>query len=229
MAREKLPHGGQRKPFCAEDEALAQAYAATGNITRAAQIMEEAGVYSPSGAVDRFESSPVVQRVQEIIRTKFAEGGISSQRTMIELARVAFSSAKDMFDENGDLIPVHKMTDDTAASIASIDVETRWEGKGSDAVPVIVKKYRRADKMAALGILAKHFKIVGDEGDGVNALASALADRLKNARRRAVEVPPDVEDARMVQPRAVMLAPEVPEFLEFPEPLPVENDDEDLY
>ena len=209
-----------RKPFNENDEALAQAYAATGNVNRAMKAAEEAGLYAPGGARDRFESAPVVQRVQEIIRTKFAESGISSQRTMIELARVAYSSAKDMFDENGDLLPVHKMSDDTAASIASIDVETRWEGKGDNAVPVIVRKYRRADKMAALGILAKHFKIVGDEGDGVNALASALADRLKNARRRALE-PQDVEDARMVEPRAVVLADEAQ--------LVQENDDEDLY
>ncbi len=36
-------------------------------------------------------------------------------------------------------------------------------------------------------LLAKHYKIVGDEGDGVNALASALADRLKMARNRVAE------------------------------------------
>jgi hypothetical protein len=39
-------------------------------------------------------------------------------------------------------------------------------------------------------LLAKHYKIVGDEGDGVSALASALADRLKTARRRTEDTEP---------------------------------------
>lgn len=214
--------GPKPKALDAKDETLAQGYAATGNMHRAAEVAAAAGAYAHGSAEFRFNSSPVVQRAKEIIRTKFAEGGISSQRTMIELARVAFASAKDIFDKEGNLIPVHELSDDAAATIAGIDVEARWEGEGNDAKLVTVKKIRRADKMVALGILAKHFKIVGDEGDGVNALASALADRLKNARRRSYESPQDVEDATMTPPRAVILAPEPVESVQ-------ENDDEDLY
>ena len=38
---------------------------------------------------------------------------------------------------------------------------------------------------------AKHFKIIGEEGDGVNALASALANRLDSARRRIEPAAPE--------------------------------------
>lgn len=135
-------------------------------------------------------------RAQEIVQTRFAKAGITAQRTMVELARVAYSNMKDLYDENGELIPLHEMDDDTAATITSIDIETfnSKDGNGS----VTTKKIKRADKMAALSILAKHFKIVGDEGDGVNALASALADRLDAAHRRITR-PQDIEDAKVVE------------------------------
>ena len=45
------------------------------------------------------------------------------------------------------------------------------------------KKVKRGDKLGALTLLAKHFKLVSDN-DGVNALAGALADRLNAAKQR---------------------------------------------
>jgi len=113
--------------------------------------------------------------------------GVNAKRVMLELARVAFADVRQLYDEHGNMIPPHLMDDDTAATITAIDVEVSMRGSGENAEPVITKKIRRADKMGALTLLAKHFKIVGDEGDGVNALASALADRLDNARRRLGE------------------------------------------
>ena len=69
------------------------------------------------------------------------------------------------------------------------------------AEDVVTKKIKRADKMAALALLARHFKIVGAEDDGVNQLATALADRLNRAKRRMGEDFPleDVDDARYVE------------------------------
>lgn len=168
-------------------EEVAQALASEGTYRAAAKKL---GMAEQSGGnalalqkyVDR--NPGVKERAQEIIQTRYAEQGITAKRVMTELARVAFASAKDVFDKDGNLIPIHEMSDDAAASISGIDVELHKVGRGDDATYVTVKKIRRADKMSALNTLAKHFKIVGDEGDGVNALASALADRLNAAKRR---------------------------------------------
>lgn len=205
----------------ATEEAIAQAYASTGAVGATAKTL---GI-DVSGAHRAITTNPhILARSKELIETKFNKLNISAERVMTELARVAFASAKGIFDENGDMIPIHKLPDDVAATITGIDVETRWEGKGDAAVPITMKKIRRADKMSALNTLAKHFKIVGDDNDGVNALASALADRLKAARQRAPLQ--DVEEARII-PRAIVPYDPAPD--EAPKPTIQENDDEQLW
>ena len=140
-----------------------------------------AGLPTHLRAGDRPE---VVARVQEIWGMAMAAANLTPERVMRELERIAFQDIRPIFDGDGNLKPIHMLDDDTAASIASVDVEVKWSGRGDDAVPVTTKKVRRVDKMAALGLLARHFKIVGDDNEGVNALASALAERLKSARNR---------------------------------------------
>jgi phage terminase small subunit len=163
-------------------EALAHAYVNCG-FSRAAAAAQ-VGI-AKQNFYYAFNLPDVQRRVRELMEQHHAAAGISARRTMIELGRIAFGDIRDVFDENGNLLPVQDWDADAAARISSIDVETRWEGKGENAEPVTVKKIRTYDKMAALGILAKHFKLVGDEGEtGVNALASALASALAEARRR---------------------------------------------
>lgn len=142
----------------------------------------------------------VIDRIRELTDTMLKASDITAQRVMLELGRVAFADVRKVFDERGQLIPIHELDDDAAASIAGIEHETKTH-RSQDRMtmnlatgemePEVVSietrttKIKRFNKDAALGTLAKHFKLIGDEGDGVNALASALADRLKMARKRA--------------------------------------------
>lgn len=235
----------------ARKEALAQAVATAGNGKAAARLLGKTHPAASAGVTNAVRGDPAVAaRVQEIVRTRYQEQDVTARRVITELARVAFASAKDIFNEDGDLIPVHLMTDDAAASISGIDVEVRWEGKGDSAVPITIKKVRRADKMAALNTLAKHFKVIGDEGDGVNALASALADRLNAAKKRVrPQEFEDIEEVPAFPPPAPPLPPAPPteqDQAEPPrrprgrprkivmtpaqdEPKPQENDDEQLW
>lgn len=150
---------------------------------------------------------PEIQaRIVELNDAMLKASDITAQRVMLELGRVAFADVRKVFRADGTLIPIHELDDDAAASIAGIEHETKYEREGTEEVvdlvtgevttrPRIVAvrtaKIKRYGKDAALTTLAKHFKIVGDEGDGVNALASALADRLKSARTRVIKELPD--------------------------------------
>jgi phage terminase small subunit len=156
----------------------------------------------------------VQQRIRELQEPRLRAADITAQRVLMELARVSFADIRTAFDDRGRLLPTHMMSDDAAAAVTSIQLETRYERDGYDVDPVTGDKtprfievrttrVKRADKVAALNILAKHFKLVGDEGDGVNALASALADRLKGARRRVPlveEVPHESQHERINAP-----------------------------
>lgn len=198
-----------------QHEHFCQIYAVTRHGKKAAR---EAGlppvfIKNPSPFIQR---PYIAARIREILGIAMANADITPERVLRELSRVAFADVRDLYDEDGELLPVHELDDDTAATIAGIDVEVHKEGRGEEATLSTIRKYRRVDKMVALGLLAKHFKIVGDEGDGVNALASALADRLNSAKRRMNEG--DVEDA-VIRPRgAIEHQPAEP--LDWPTPPP---------
>jgi len=175
-----------------QHEIFAQHYALNGHQREAAKVagFVSANRYSAWAIAHRKD---VQERVQELIEQRFSKVSITAERTMKELARIAYADIRDLYDDNGDLLPVHMLPDDVAATVARIEVEVsakEVDSTDEDGEPtrtrtmVVTKKIRQSDKMAALALLARHFKIVGDEGDGMNALANALADRLKSARRR---------------------------------------------
>lgn len=206
-------------PACTNQvhEAFAQAYVNNGyNRALAIKEITSRGVGARSMAHYYHHHPEVRARIQELTAQIHAAGHINAQRVMQELGRLSFGDVRDLYDDEGNLIPPHLWSADVAARVASIDVETKWEGRGDEAVPVTVRKIRFYDKVAPLTLLAKHFKLVGEEGDGVNALASALADRLRSARRRRhVEPQDDVVDAedladRPLQPEPLQALEAVP-------------------
>jgi phage terminase small subunit len=181
-------------------ELFAQHYSLNGHAAEAAKF---AGFSGKSRVWAVHHRKEVQERVQELVEQRFSKVSITAERTMKELARIAFADIRDLYDDNGDLLPVHLLSDDVAATVSRIEVEIEAqerEGVDEDGEPtkkrtlVVTKKIRQSDKMAALALLARHFKIVGEEGDGMNALANALADRLKSARRREHTAGP-TEDA----------------------------------
>lgn len=111
----------------------------------------------------------VTARVKELTNKLMKSTDISAHRIMLELARLSVSDIRKFYAEDGTQKAVNELDDDAAACVKGFDRNGRFQFH---------------DKNPALNTLAKHFKIVGDEGDGVNALASALADRLKTARKR---------------------------------------------
>lgn len=159
----------------------------------------------------------VAGRIRELNEARLRRVDASAQRTMRALSQISYSDVRRLFREDGSMKHVHEIDDDTAAAIKAVKVERRRVKNGYETDLVTGRKVplyedyetievKMHDKVATLGILSKHFKIVNDEGDGMNALASVLADRLKGARgRRALPKPvinSEVEDAKFVEVHA---------------------------
>lgn len=171
-----------------QHERFALAYAGHRNSTKAAI---EAGFAAHLGQ-DLLGNRGIRTRVRELWGDAMENAGAGPERVIQELCRVAFASVRDLVNpDDGALIAPHELTDDVAATIAGLEVETRWEKDPTDpeggARPVTTTKYKRVDKMAALTLLAKHFKVVGDEGQAQSAMAGVLAEALAAGRRRAFE------------------------------------------
>jgi len=159
--------------------------------------------HAPNNYLKLAKAPGMVERVRTLVAQRLQAAGVTAERTKREIARVAYADVRRIFNKQGQLLPIHEIDDDTAAAITSITVQTKNVGSLKEPDYVDVIKIKFASKMDALGLLAKHFKLVNDEGDGMNALASALADRLNAAKRREPLQP--VEE---VPVRRVLVGPE---------------------
>lgn len=98
---------------------------------------------------------------------------ISAGRVLQELARVGFADIRRLFDEHGNLRPICELDDDTAAAIASIEVEEVVSGDKTKT-KTVTRKIRRHDKNAALTTLARHFRLIGDRIELTGANGEAV-------------------------------------------------------
>lgn len=129
------------------------------------QAVIEAG-YSPNAsavqASQLLARPEVKERIAQLLRPQRQAVVANQERVIQELSAIAFGNVKELYDEHGRLKPIHELEDHVAATIAEVHEETRIEGRGDDAETVRTKKVKSWDKMKALEMLAKHFKMYTD-------------------------------------------------------------------
>lgn len=91
---------------------------------------------------------------------------ISQERTMQEIGRIAFGDRRGLYNEDGSLKKLSEMSADDAALISSLETE---ELTLEEVVIGNTKKVKTWDKVRALEMLAKHFKIFSDAPVSTNS------------------------------------------------------------
>jgi phage terminase small subunit len=112
-----------------------------------------------------------------------AETGITLERTLKEIARLAFFDARKLYDADGKPIPINLLDDDTAAAIAGLKVVTKGN---ADMGFGEITEYKVSEKKGALDMLMKN--LGGYEADNkVEVKEDPFAGRSPNevARRLA--------------------------------------------
>lgn len=164
-------------------ELFVRAYLANGH--NGAQAAIAAG-YAKSSArqeANRLLNKPAVQeRLRAVTRRLLSKADITAERTLLELARVGYADPRGLYDDTGELKAIRELDDDQAATIAGFEVETSTAEDGK--VKVRTSKIRRVDKVQALGLLARHHKLVGADIDETIGAALAVAERMDKARER---------------------------------------------
>jgi phage terminase small subunit len=78
--------------------------------------------------------------------------GLTLERTLKEIARLAYADPRKLFKEDGSLKQIHELDDDTAATIASVEVDEI----GTDGVVIgMTRKVKQWDKKGALDMAMK--------------------------------------------------------------------------
>lgn len=104
---------------------------------------------------------------------------ITVERTLKEIARIAYGDPRKLFDEDGNLRPLHELSDDTAALLASVESEEIYAGEGKERKAVgMTRKVKTWSKpkgidqcMAFLGM----HKSVNPAGQGGLSLSINLS------------------------------------------------------
>lgn len=94
---------------------------------------------------------------------------VDKDQVLREVHALAFQNVKNLFDDQGQMIPVQLLPDDVAASIVEITVLTDSEGLA------IGYKYKTADKKSSLELLGKHLRLFNDQVDVKVGLSAEVA------------------------------------------------------
>lgn len=170
---------GATKKLNLQQEKFAHLYVKCLNATQAAR---EAGYKHPHVQGPRLLDHVSVHLLIEKLKNEALQKiQMSREDVLVELARIARSNIKNVFNANGHIMSPDQMDEDVAAAVESF--EARLEFAADGAPPEEIRKIKMHSKLGALKVLAQHHGIIGADVQ-VN-LGAALADRLAAARKRA--------------------------------------------
>lgn len=174
-----------------KQERFCQLYTVHWNATRAAR---EAGYSEKSASVQGYDllNIPLVQkRIDELKEHALKEIGVSRERILLELTRIATVDIGQAFDEMGQLKPLGEIPEDVRRAIAGIEVNEIFDGQGEQkSVIGLAKKIKLWDKPKSLELIGKHLRLFtdvhelsGPNGKPIETLNKAdLSDEQLNAK-----------------------------------------------
>lgn len=152
-----------------------------------ARAAEAAGYAAKSARVtaSKLLAKPNIREAIEAKRAKQIEtADLSAARVLEELRRLAFSDVRSLFDEQGNLRPLHTLTAEQAACIGGVEVVIK-NAKAGDGITDTVHKIKIWDKPRSVEMLAKHFALL-TEVVRVDEDASRI-EKLMAGRKRVAE------------------------------------------
>jgi hypothetical protein len=89
---------------------------------------------------------------------------VRAERTLRKLAEIAYGDILDLYDKDGSLLPLHRMSEAARTMLAGLDVETSETPAGRK----ITHKPKIADRVRTLELLGRYQKLFTDrvEHDG---------------------------------------------------------------
>lgn len=149
-----------------------------------AQAAREAG-YSESIAKEHaslmLKDEAVKHAIDKQLNKIMGKIDIDTETVVQEIGKLAFANVKDLYDEYGDLIPVHQLPREVAACIIEV-TETNFKGK-------ITRKYKTEGKSKNLELLGRYLQMFVEKveiktaSDMYNDINQHIESSPKNAIR----------------------------------------------
>lgn len=105
-------------------------------------------------------NAEIAAAVQRGMDKRADKVGITAERVLREIEKLAFFDPRKLFDDDGAPIHVSKLDDDTAAAVAGLDVVMQGN---QDVGFAQVLKVKLTDKSKNLELLGRHLKLFTDK------------------------------------------------------------------
>lgn len=156
-ARKRVAGTAAPRELTAKQSQFVQEYLVDLNATQAAIRAGYSAKTAEQQGFQLLQKTSVQKAIAEGRRQREERTAVSADRVLLEAARLALFDPRKLFNDDGSPKGIHELDDDTAAAVAGIEVLEQFEGSGKERVFVgYLKKYRIADKNAALEKLFKH-------------------------------------------------------------------------
>ena len=151
---------------------------------------------SPKNAKTHANKMHQRPQVQAYLRRRLDEASaradVSQEQILAELAALALSDVRELYDEAGNLRPPHEWPDRAAAAVAGVDTVMK-RGASDDDAPTLVTKVKLWDKNSALDKIARHLGMYAEDNKQRNPLSGLNRDQMRallDAVRESEGVPP---------------------------------------
>jgi len=154
--------------------------------------------YSPHTAESQGSRLLGHAKVAELINAKLAasskKAALTIERVDQEIARLAFSDMRKLYDADGNLKPQSEWDDDTAAAVASLEITS---ASSKDKSSAVVKKLKLWDKGSALLLASRRLGILKD---GASTVTVNLT--LEQLIMMSYKSPDDAEKPKVIEGKA---------------------------
>ena len=195
----KKPGSGKRKPgasrgLTAKQRCFVNEYLIDLNATQAAIRAGYSAKRADAIGYENLRKPEIAAAIAGAREAREQRTGVTADRVLLEAARLALFDPRKLFNTDGSPKGIHDLDDDTAAAIAGLEVVEQFEGSGEDRVFVgYLKKYKIADKNAALEKLFKHHGLYerdnSQKTDPLTSLLHALASGSGSAFKPVADDP----------------------------------------
>ncbi len=144
--------------------------------------------YSPAAASDigseNLRKPQIRARIDKSLAAQSSRTGVTADRVVRELARVAFANSQDVVNYDDATVKPDAVRDDTAA-VASVRVKTIPTKDG----PGVEREVKMHDKLKALELLGKRLGLFTDNvnlsGEGVVQIVDDVPDKQADENGKA--------------------------------------------
>lgn len=157
-----MPLNARQARFVAE-------YLVTLNATEAAK---RAGYSAKTAEVQGYRllrNAEIAEAVAKGKGQQLERADLTAARVLEEIRRLSFSDVRGLFDDHGNLRPIHTLTPEQSAAIASIEVVKKNLTAGDGQMDTVIK-FKVWDKTRSLEMLAKHFALLTEKIDHSGAI-----------------------------------------------------------